>query len=214
MPGTRDMNMNEWMTSDLQELTASRSRDGHTLLRCCVINALRRTRTNSSHKRKSSQLPLRKEGNPSWGSWCSGGFSRTSRHSHPECTRGSHKGRPVKTQSAGKNIRCPLGQWGLELARVPSDSDGKESTCNAGDTGSLPGRGRSPAVGNGNPLQYSCLEKSHAQRSLAGHSPQGLRSQTSLRDGHTGSRPGSQSPESKLGVWTSSWRRGGHAGVF
>ena len=37
-------------------------------------------------------------------------------------------------------------------------SDGKESTCNAGDLGSIPGFGRSPGEGNGNPLQYSCLE--------------------------------------------------------
>ena len=38
-------------------------------------------------------------------------------------------------------------------------SKGKESACNAGDLGSIPGPGRSPAEGNGNPLQYSCLEK-------------------------------------------------------
>ena len=36
----------------------------------------------------------------------------------------------------------------------------KESSCNAGDTGSIPGLGRSPADGNGNPLQYSCLGNS------------------------------------------------------
>ena len=40
----------------------------------------------------------------------------------------------------------------------PGGSDGKESTCNAGDPGSIPGSGRSPGEGNGNPLQYSCLE--------------------------------------------------------
>ena len=37
-------------------------------------------------------------------------------------------------------------------------SDGKESACNAGDLGSIPGSGRSPGEGNGNPLQYSCPE--------------------------------------------------------
>ena len=45
----------------------------------------------------------------------------------------------------------------------PGDSLGKESTSNAGDarvTGSIPGSGRSCGVGNGNPLQYSCLENS------------------------------------------------------
>ena len=39
-------------------------------------------------------------------------------------------------------------------------SDGKQSTCNAGDPGSIPGLGRSPGERNGNPLQYSCLENS------------------------------------------------------
>ena len=42
----------------------------------------------------------------------------------------------------------------------PDGSDGKETTCNAGDTGLIPGLGRSPREGNGNPLQYSCLENS------------------------------------------------------
>ena len=37
-------------------------------------------------------------------------------------------------------------------------SDGKESACNTGDPGSVPGLGRSPGEGNGNPLQYSHLE--------------------------------------------------------
>ena len=40
----------------------------------------------------------------------------------------------------------------------PCDSDGKESTCSAGDLGLIPGFGRVPAEGNGIPLQYSCLE--------------------------------------------------------
>ena len=37
-------------------------------------------------------------------------------------------------------------------------SDGKESACNSGDLGLIPGLGRPPGEGNGNPLQYSCLE--------------------------------------------------------
>ena len=40
----------------------------------------------------------------------------------------------------------------------PHSSVGKESACNAGDLGSIPGLGRSPEEGNGNALQYSCLE--------------------------------------------------------
>ena len=41
----------------------------------------------------------------------------------------------------------------------PGGSDGKESACNAGDLGLIPGLGRSPGGGHGNPLQYSCLER-------------------------------------------------------
>ena len=55
----------------------------------------------------------------------------------------------------------------------PGGSDGKASACNAGDLGSIPRSGRSPGEGNDNPLQHSCLEKSHGQRSLIGYSPQG-----------------------------------------
>ena len=40
----------------------------------------------------------------------------------------------------------------------PGGSDGKESACNVGDLGLTPGSGRSPGEGNGNLLQYSCLE--------------------------------------------------------
>ena len=41
----------------------------------------------------------------------------------------------------------------------PEGSDGKEFACNARDLGLIAGLGRSPEEGNGNPLQYSCLEK-------------------------------------------------------
>ena len=43
--------------------------------------------------------------------------------------------------------------------------------ANAGDTGLIPGMGGSPREGSGYPLQYSCLEKSHRQRSLVGYGP-------------------------------------------
>ena len=52
---------------------------------------------------------------------------------------------------------------------------GKESICNAGDLGLIPGLGRSPGRGHGNPLQCSCLENPHGQRSLVGYSPQGFK---------------------------------------
>ena len=42
----------------------------------------------------------------------------------------------------------------------PGGSDGKGTACNVGDVGSIPGSGRSPGGGHGNPPQYSCLEDS------------------------------------------------------
>ena len=42
----------------------------------------------------------------------------------------------------------------------PGGSEVKASACNVGDLGSVPGSGRAPGEGNGNPLQYSCLENS------------------------------------------------------
>ena len=53
----------------------------------------------------------------------------------------------------------------------PGGSDHKESACNVGDPGSILGSGRSAGEGNGNPLQYSCLENPHGQRTLVGYSP-------------------------------------------
>ena len=44
-----------------------------------------------------------------------------------------------------------------------------KTACNVGDLGSIPGLGRSPGVGHGNPLQYSCLHNTHGQRRLAGY---------------------------------------------
>ena len=46
----------------------------------------------------------------------------------------------------------------MSIRAIPHSSVGKESTCNAGDPGSIPRLGRSPGEGNGNSLQYSCLE--------------------------------------------------------
>ena len=59
----------------------------------------------------------------------------------------------------------------------PGGSDGKESTHNIGNLGSIPGLGRSPGGGHGNPLHYSCLENPHGQRSLAAYNPWGCKQQ-------------------------------------
>ena len=51
-----------------------------------------------------------------------------------------------------------------QIGGFPGDSDSKQFACNAGDPGSIPGSGRSPGEGNGNPLQYSCLENPMDER--------------------------------------------------
>ena len=52
----------------------------------------------------------------------------------------------------------PWGLKELDMTEQLHISDGKASACNMGDLGSIPGSGRSSGEGNGNPLQYSCLE--------------------------------------------------------
>ena len=54
---------------------------------------------------------------------------------------------------------------------IPDGSDGKESACNEGDPGSTPESGRSPGEGNGNTLQYSCLENSMDRGAWWAYSP-------------------------------------------
>ena len=61
---------------------------------------------------------------------------------------------------------------------LPGGSDGKESACNVGYLGSIPGLRRSPEGEHGNPLQYSCLENPHGQRSLEGYCSWGRKSWT------------------------------------
>ena len=65
----------------------------------------------------------------------------------------------VRTWAFGifKKKRKESDKW-LEKLGFPGGSEVKVSACNAGDPGSIPGLGRSPGEGNGNPLQYSFLE--------------------------------------------------------
>ena len=65
-------------------------------------------------------------------------------------------------------FRSSVHLLGLDF---PGGSDGKACTYNVGDPGLIPGLGRFSGEGNGNPLQYSCLEYPHEQRSLVGYSP-------------------------------------------
>ena len=74
-----------------------------------------------------------------------------------------------KNITSGKvALTSALVKWSF-----PGGSDGKESASNAGDLGSIPGLGRAPGGGRGNPFQYSGLENPHGQSSLVGYSPWG-----------------------------------------
>ena len=65
--------------------------------------------------------------------------------------------------------------WGYQQQLgFPGGSDSEESACNVGDLGSIPGLGRSPGGGHGNPLQCSYLENPHGQMSLVGYTVHGL----------------------------------------
>ena len=71
------------------------------------------------------------------------------------CFLAHHTGaRGPKNYGAGRRRAMVTPQ---HLQSVPGSSDGKESACNAGDSGSIPGSGRSSGEQNGNSFQYSCL---------------------------------------------------------
>ena len=61
----------------------------------------------------------------------------------------------------------------MDARGFPGGSDGEVSACNAGDLGSIPESGRPPGEGNGNPLQYSCLEN-HMDRGTSQATVQGV----------------------------------------
>ena len=72
-----------------------------------------------------------------------------------------------------------MQQWDL-----PGGSDDKEFACNAGDSGLIPGSGRSAGERNGNPLQYSCLENSMDRGAWQAIAHGVTKSQTRLSDEH------------------------------
>ena len=69
------------------------------------------------------------------------------------------KKQPQQQSGAHSTLSTMVGVL-LIMMSFPGGSDGKESACNAGDPGSIPGLGRPLGEENGNPLQYSCLENS------------------------------------------------------
>ena len=78
----------------------------------------------------------------------------------PGCRRSetAHQSRgDIRRFLMGRLCDCKMTLL-LKFLHFPHSSVSKESVCNAGDPGSIPGSGRSPGERNGNPLQYSCLE--------------------------------------------------------
>ena len=59
--------------------------------------------------------------------------------------------------AASKEVQPWLQRTGLTEQGFPGGSEGKETACNAGDPGSIPGSEKSPGEGNGYPFRYSCL---------------------------------------------------------
>ena len=84
--------------------------------------------------------------------------------------RGEVEARSYREGSASEFPECFIDEHVLLLTGFPG---GSEYACNAEDAGLIPGQGRSPGGGHGNPLQYPCLENPHGQRSLVGYSPWG-----------------------------------------
>ena len=62
------------------------------------------------------------------------------------------------TKKTRMRKRVPADLHPITEPVFPGGSDGKACACNVGDRGSIPGLGRSPGEGKGNPLQYACLE--------------------------------------------------------
>ena len=130
----------------------------------------------------------------------------------PVCTPGwmdgvgSHRGHPLLASAASSTYRVLLLPASsrppsdrssdtstrpfclLKIAAIPchlpGSSAGKEPTCSAGDPGSIPGLGRSPGGGYGDPLQYSCLENPMDRKTWWATAHGVIKSRTGLSDFH------------------------------
>ena len=94
----------------------------------------------------------------------------------PACLPGQQDLLPLGLCSSFPFTLAHLNITAFNMAGLPQWLSSKESVCNTGDTGesgSIPGPGRSPAEGNGNPFIVFLPGKSHGQRNLVGYSPRG-----------------------------------------
>ena len=96
-----------------------------------------------------------------------------------------------------KNVK----QWELLYSLREKTTRVKASACNAGDLGSIPGSGRSPGEGNGNPLQYSCLENPMDGGAWRATVHGVAKSETRLRDFTFTFREKAMAPHSSTLAW-------------
>ena len=97
-------------------------------------------------------------------------------------------GQSISCGGGNESAKAWIWKWRdifSEHKGFPGGSDGKECACNAGDPGLIPGSGRSPGVGNGNLLQYYCLENSMDRGPLVGYSSLGCKELDMTEDTHT-----------------------------
>ena len=112
------------------------------------------------------------------------------RHSHARLRYRRHLREGRGPQPPPRGTRNTLFFYVLTSVPIPWWLR-RRSVCRtvAGDLGSIPGLGRSPGEGHGNPRQYSCLENPHGRRSLVGYSLWGHNSRTRLSDFTSSSTP-------------------------
>ena len=91
------------------------------------------------------------------------------KNAQAKCDKQKREIKMVENSYLFRYIKMSIKYILYNILGFPCSSVGKESACNAGDSGSILGLGRSPGEGNGNPLQYFMPGESHGQRSLAGY---------------------------------------------
>ena len=141
------------------------------LLNCTLLKCVRKNSVTLILKRKQNQNQKSKvQGLPWWssGKVCTAPLQR---HGFDPLVDQLVKNPPAM-QKTPALFDSWVGNFPWRRDRLPTPafmgfpdgSDGEESTCNAGELGSIPGLGRSPGGGHGNPIQYSCLANPHGQR--------------------------------------------------
>ena len=112
-------------------------------------------------------------------------FWRENGNPLPDSSGKSHGQRSLASYSPWACTRVGRDLAAKQKQSLPGGSDCKESACNEGDSGMIPGSGRSPGEGNGNPLQYSCLENSMDKGTWQTTVPVVIKSWTQLTTIHT-----------------------------